>query len=216
MIKRLAIPVACISLSMSGCSSMYYGAMESMGVHKREILIDRVKEVKDEQVEGEKQFVDAIKTFKEVTGFDGGDLEKAYDKLNAEYEDSLAASEEISDDIDKVEDVSKQLFKEWEQELKDYTRKDLRQMSKQQLDITKEKYRSLMLAMHDAEKKMQPVLNIMKDQVLFLKHNLNAKAINSLRAELVEIDGDIDKLTESMRKSIEEANRFIDQMQGKS
>lgn len=216
MLSNVKAMVLIASISLSGCSSMYYSAMESIGVHKREIMIDRVEDVRNEQLEGEKQFVSAIKVFKELTGFDGGDLEKTYDKLNSEYEDSLAASEAISADIDRVEDVSDELFDEWESELKQYSRKELRDKSKKQLDLTKKKYRSLVAAMHDAENKMKPVLDVMKDQVLFLKHNLNAKAIDSLRSELVSIDEDIDKLTESMRKSIEEANQFIKQMQGSS
>lgn len=216
MLNNVKAMVLIASISLSGCSSMYYSAMESIGVHKREIMIDRVEDVRNEQLEGEKQFVSAIKVFKELTGFDGGDLEKTYDKLNSEYEDSLAASEAISSDIDRVEDVSDELFDEWESELKQYSRKELRDKSKKQLDLTKKKYRSLVAAMHDAENKMKPVLDVMKDQVLFLKHNLNAKAIDSLRSELVSIDEDIDKLTESMRKSIEEANQFIKQMQGSS
>jgi hypothetical protein len=38
-----------IILGLSGCSSMYYGTMEKLGVHKRDIMVDRIKEARDTQ-----------------------------------------------------------------------------------------------------------------------------------------------------------------------
>jgi hypothetical protein len=48
-----------------------------------------------------------------------------------------------------------------------------------------------------------------RDQVLFLKHNLNAKDIVSLRGELVQVESDTDKLIKELEASIAEADRFI-------
>jgi len=40
-IRLLVLPI--IILGLSGCSTMYYGTMEKLGVHKRDIMVDRVK-----------------------------------------------------------------------------------------------------------------------------------------------------------------------------
>lgn len=50
------------------------------------------------------------------------------------------------------------------------------------------------------------------DQVLFLKHNLNARAIASLKGNVASIESDIAVLIREMEASIREANRFIDAM----
>jgi hypothetical protein len=56
------------------------------------------------------------------------------------------------------------------------------------------------------------VLQKFKEQVLFLKHNLNAQAISSLQTQVSGIQGDVDKLIRDMDASIQEANAFIAQM----
>ncbi len=64
-------------------------------------------------------------------------------------------------------------------------------------------------AMRRAESKMDPVLSAFNDQVLFLKHNLNAKAVASLKGELASVETDIAALIREMESSIAEANEFI-------
>ena len=56
---------------------------------------------------------------------------------------------------------------------------------------------------------MGPVMAALKDQVLYLKHNLNAKAILSLQQEFGTIKSDIAALIQEMEKSIKEADAFI-------
>ena len=58
------------------------------------------------------------------------------------------------------------------------------------------------------------VLAAFGDQVLFLKHNLNARAIASLDSTLGELEDEIAVLIGDMEASIAEANAFIDEMGG--
>jgi len=199
-------------LSLQGCSSAYYNTMEKFGVHKRDILVDRVKEARDSQKSGEKQFASALEQFKSVVAVDGGNLEKVYEKLNGEYEDSKGAADEIRERINSIESVADALFDEWEDELKQYSSKQLRNESRQKLKITKSKYQQLISTMRKTETRLDPVLTAMNDQVLYLKHNLNARAIQSLKQEVVKIDKDVDVLLAAIRKSVAEADAFIREM----
>ncbi|MHC4122247.1 MAG: DUF2959 family protein [Planctomycetota bacterium] len=70
----------------------------------------------------------------------------------------------------------------------------------------------LINAMKRAETKIEPVLSAFRDQVLFLKHNLNAQAIASLHDELASVEADIASLIKEMEASIAEANAFIEAM----
>ena len=65
-------------------------------------------------------------------------------------------------------------------------------------------------AMRRADAAMDPVLTLFRDQVLFLRHNLNARAIGSLETELADIERATANLIREMERSIEEASRFID------
>lgn len=205
--KRLLVLLPLVMLV--GCSSAYYGAMEKLGVHKRDILVDRVEEARDSQMETKEQFSSALEQFKSVLAFDGGELEQKYDELKAVLEESEERAEEVRDRIAAVEDVADALFNEWEEELPQYSSASMRRSSEAQLKQTRNKYYKLIGAMKRAEAKIDPVLNPLRDQVLFLKHNLNARAISSLQVELDNIETDVSRLIREMDLSIKEADQFI-------
>lgn len=205
---------AVMLLGLCGCSSMYYGTMEKLGVHKRDIMMDRVKDARDAQNEAKEQFLSAMDQFKSVTAFRGGDLEKEYNKLNATLNKSESQATAVRDRISAVEDVSDALFKEWRGEIKQYSSDVLRKSSQQKYDITVAKYKELMKSMKRAEAKLEPVLVPLRDQVLYLKHNLNAKAIAGLSDELVSVQTNVDSLIRDMDIAIAQADMFIDELKG--
>lgn len=197
------------------CSSMYYGTMEAFGVHKREIFVDRVKDGREAQQEAQKQFASALEAFKATTKFDGGQLEKVYGKLNDEYESCASRVEAVKSKIDGIENVSEALFDEWRGEIGQMQNAELKRKSEASLKDTERRYETLIAAMKNAEAKMEPVLDSLRDHVLFLKHNLNAQAIASLQGELGGIESDVGALIGDMQKAIAEADAFIAQLEGK-
>ena len=113
-------------LGLTACSSMYYNAMEKVGVHKRDILVDRVRAARDSQNEAKQQFLTAMEQFRSVGNFQGGNLEREYKKLNATLQKSESEAVAVCKRISVVEDVSDALFKEWRMELKQYSNDALR------------------------------------------------------------------------------------------
>lgn len=194
---------------ISGCSSTYYNAMEKVGKHKRDIMVDRVESARDSQAAAQEQFKSALEQFDSVVKLKETDLKKAYDGLNSEYELSKEAAEKVSDRIDAVESVAEALFEEWEDELEQYQSKELRRSSREQLKSTERRYKEMLSSMHQAEASMEPVLRIFNDNVLFLKHNLNAQAIGSLQSEFANLKGEIGVLIKKMNSAIESSNKFI-------
>ena len=195
-----------------GCDTVYYGTMEAMGRHKREILVERVSDARDSQSEAKEQFSSALEEFSTVLNFEGGELEEKYDKLNSEFKLSAEKAAAVRKRIWQVKDVAKALFKEWGKELDEYTSERLRRSSERKLERTQQRYEQLISAMERAEEKIGPVLDAFRDQVLFLKHNLNAQAIASLQEELGTIENNIASLVAEMERSIEEADEFVKAM----
>lgn len=213
MNRHLRILLSAFAVAtLAACSSAYYETMETFGVEKRDILVDRVEEARDSQDEASEQFTSALEQFRATVNFDGGDLEKTYDRLNKEYERSVDRADAVRDRIDAVEKVAGDLFEEWEQELEEYSSAQLRSESRSMLNDTKGRYEQLMAAMRRAEATMDPVLESFQDQVLVLKHNLNARAIGALRGELASIERDTERLVAEMQQSIAEADAFIASM----
>ena len=209
--RTLLLPA--LALTLASCQSAYYGAAEQFGIYKRDILVDRVEESRDAQADAEEQFQSALEQLSELTNFDGGDLEDVYDDMNDEYEASVAAAEDVSERIDAVDDVAQSLFREWEAEIEEYSNARFKADSQAKLRDTRTRYDGMLTVLRGSEAKMEPVLSALKDNVMYLKHNLNARAIASLKVEFGEIEDDIEALIAEMRKAIASSDAFIASMQ---
>ena len=197
---------------LAGCASTGIAIKESFGYAKREQLVDNVAETRDAQEEAKEQFASTLDELKNLTGYDGGELEDAYNRLRRDLDRAEDRADDVRDRIRSVERVADALFTEWQDELEEYSTDSLRRASEQQLDETRQRYEQVLSAMQRAESKMAPVLAAFSDQVLFLKHNLNARAIASLDDTVIELEGEIAGLIADMEASIAEANTFIDAM----
>jgi hypothetical protein len=212
-LKRISLSLCLVAVLLAnGCAasrSAYYKVWEKLGYEKRDILVSRVEKGRDAQDAAKKQFATTLDEFKSVTSFAGGDLEKAYNKVNGSYESCNSRATEVSDRITKIDTVAQDLFKEWETELGQYQDQELKRTSQEKLTATKDRYAQLIAAMRKSEASMQPVLKAFHDRVLILKHSLNAEAIASLQTNVAGINTDVQKLISDMEASINEANTFI-------
>ena len=212
MPTRSSLPIFAILLTLSGCRSAYYAAWEKLGYEKRDILVSRVESARDSQQAAKEQIKTTYQQFQELTHFNGGDLEAEYNKINDAYESAKSRADTVSKKINSVDKVANDMFDEWQKELSEYQNEDLRRSSEQKLNESKQKYAQLLAVMRRSEQKMQPVLSAFHDQVLYLKHNLNAQAISSLSTTTAQIQSDIQSLIKDMDASISEANAFIDNL----
>lgn len=213
LFRSLLLALAVISLVGAGCKTAYYATMEKFGVEKRDLLKKRVVAARDEQKEAGEQFKDAMTRLKEMTGFDGGQLEQAYNNLKSDYDDCNGKAEAVRKRIRDMESVAVDLFAEWENEIAQINTPSLQSASKEQLRLTKQRYGELQSALKKAESTMGPVLTQFKDYVLALKHSLNAQAIASLKSEATSIQTDISKLIAQMNQSIAKADEFVKGLQ---
>jgi len=198
---------------LTACQSAYYAAAEKVGYHKRDILVDRVEDARDAQQDAEEEFQSALEQLSELISFDGGELQAVYEDLSDSYEQSLAAAETVSSRIDAIGDVSEALFAEWETEIEEFSNARFKSESSAKLRETKRRYDKMFAVMRKSEQRMQPVLVALKDNVLYLKHNLNARAVAALKVEFGRIEKDIAALVAEMRRSIASSNQFIESMQ---
>jgi hypothetical protein len=213
-LKHASILITALCLmSLAGCSQAYYSFWGKLGYQKRDILVSKIQSARDEQQDAKKQFQTTLQKFQELTHFNGGELEEKYDTLNAEYTSCESRAADVTKKINAVDSVANDLFTEWQGELSQYSDSNLRADSEQKLEETKQRYAQLLAVMRKSEATMKPVLMKFHDQVLYLKHNLNAAAIASLKDTSAGIESDVTKLVADMEKSINDSNAFITQLQ---
>jgi hypothetical protein len=204
--------IACFGMFfifLGGCQTAYYAAWEQVGKEKRHLLRDNVEKAGKEQQETSEQFKDVLTQIQALYGFDGGELEKAYRGLKTDYEDCERRADDVRERIAKVEQIAKDLFREWKQELEQITNPDLKAKSRKSLNATKRRYSELEQAMRKAERRMDPVLQKVRDYVLYLKHNLNAQAVGALKQEVGQIEVEVDSLITDLNTSIQETEAFL-------
>jgi hypothetical protein len=213
MIKRgLAVVLAATFIAtilLIGCQSAYYAMWEKMGKEKRHLLRDQVENSRSDQQKASEAFKDALTRLKEIYGLDGGDLEKMYNRLSDDYDNCRERAEIIDDRIEKIQTIASDLFSEWHQEIDQIQNPNFRSQSTRKLKATQSRFASLESTLLIARKRMNPVLSNLKDYVLYLKHNLNAQAIGSLKGEASSIETDVNRLVRDIQRSIKEADAFL-------
>lgn len=204
--------VALLAVTFAGCRSTYYKAWETVGREKRDLLRNKVEQVQDDQQDAVESFTTALERLRAMVDVDEPELEKFYDKLSNDLERSEKRAETVRERVDEIEQVSEDLFDEWRSEIEEISSPELRAESSQALRDTRRRYVDLESALHSAEASMEPVLVKLSDQVLALKHRLNAAAVSALTGEVAEIEADVEALIAEMERSIEEAEKFLEGM----
>lgn len=194
---------------LGGCASVQYKALEKVGVHKRDILIDRVESARESQTETKDQVVSAYQQFRNLVTVTDGGLEKRYKALTKAVQRSKDKTGELDGRINSVESVAAALFSEWKSELNQYSNASLRSQSEQNLSTTQHRYQQMIRRMRAAQSRIQPVLHVLEDQTLYLKHNLNARAISGLQGEVDSIEEKVNNLILEMEAAVQEANEFL-------
>jgi hypothetical protein len=202
-----------VTMLLVGCQAAYYAMWEKMGKEKRHLLRDQVENSRADQEKASEAFKDALSSLKEMYGFQGGDLEKMYNLLSDDYDNCKERAEVIDERIDKIQRIAQDLFSEWRQEIDQIHNPAFRSQSARKLKATQSRFASLESALMTARKRMTPVLANLKDYVLYLKHNLNAQAIGSLKGEASSIETDVDRLVRDIQRSIQEADAFLKEIE---
>jgi len=213
VIRPFLVAAALLGLLGAGCQSVYNSTMENVfGYEKRELLKKSVAALREDQQEAQQEFKDAMTRLKELYGFKGGDLEAVYTKLRKSHENCEAEAKDVGKRIENMEGIATSMFREWEKEIEQYSNPTFAENSRRQLQETRTRYAQLAQSVRASEQSMKPVLMQLKDHVLYLKHNLNAAAIGSLKGEATNIQAQIEQLIGRMNASIAEADAFIQTM----
>jgi hypothetical protein len=207
--RTICIPLVAVTLLVAGCTSAYYKTMQTLGKEKRDILVQRIKDAKKDQDQTKQQLQTTMESFQALTGFQGGSLEKSYKRLNSDYESANSQAGKLHDKIQSIDQVSNDLFKEWQGEIAAMGNAKLKAQDTVMLRNAKTRQATYMRAMRRTEDQIAPVLKAFRDQVLFLKHNLNSRAIGSLKGTTAGLQGDVADLIQSIDASSQEADKLI-------
>jgi len=214
--KKLLLILLVINLSACETTqNIKYSALEKVGIHKRDILVDRIKDTSAAQENTKKEFKSAYLELASLVNVDDGGLEKKYIKLKKAVENSETRADALQERIERVDNIANALFSEWTEELSQYQNANLKRISAKNLATTKQRYAVIYQKMQNSYNKVIPVLHVLQDNTLYLKHNLNARAVSGLSSEVVSVESKVTELIRQMEISISESKQFIDEIENK-
>jgi hypothetical protein len=212
MRRIILTTIAVSALGSFGCrSSTYYEAMDTVGYEKREMLVDRVEEARDTQIEAKQQLQTALYTLRRFESIPAGELTQLRDDLDGEVDKTEGQLNELQGDIQSVESIAQEVFDDWEAELQKYDSDELRRKSAQELEETKRNYGALISELRSTHEKLATVIAPLKDQVLFIEHAINAGETPPKSDKLDDVRQQISTLIEELEGSIDRTQRFIEQ-----
>ncbi len=210
--KWMAILTGMVLGAMGCNNSLGYNLQEAMGTPKRQVMVSRVQDTRDSMKDTKKAFASALQQFGSVYKEGGSKLENKYVILKKEYENCNSKASELRRQIANVKSIGQVLFAEWQKELDQFTNEQMRKLSETKMQQTREKYVAMTTGMDRVSARMTPALNSMNDQLLNIKHSLNALITVSLEEELIQLRTHTDSLMAEIDSAVEHCNTFIGSM----
>jgi hypothetical protein len=213
MKTRLSIPVLLTAvLILAGCSSTYDTTTELFGKKKKDVLVDRIAAARDAQSAAKDQFAAALDEFRSIAGYKGTLLEDKYNELNSQYNRCESQTRNVESRLADARRAAKSLFRQWDDELEQYSSAVVRRASEEKLKDMQMRFENVIYAMEKVRDKFYPALAAFKDQVLLVKHNLNAQTEMTMGEEMGIAEKEISLLIGEIDRSMAEADSFIRQM----
>ena len=204
-----AFSLVLLFLLLTGCKSFYYDALEHTGIHKRDLLMQRIEKVRDAQMAAQKQFETTLLEYRSVVLFQSGDLSKRQTQLEEDYRAAQLRARNVRYHLQGVDSVADDLFSEWKSELKDYRTAELRRAAEADYDRTRQQYATLREQLNETEARLQPLLDLLGDQMLSLRHSLNARTLTQSPDAYTQLEQDMKRLSEEMTRANNQADMFI-------
>jgi hypothetical protein len=204
--------LSAVVLACSGCYQAYDTTLETFGKSKKDTLIDRIAAARDAQAQTKEQFALALDEFRAIAGYKGFLLEEKYKELKSQYDQCESQTHTVENQLTEVRRAAKSLFRQWEDEMETFSSSVARRSSEQKYKEMQTRYDAVINAMDRVCDKFYPALSAFKDQVLLLKHNINAQAQIASGGEQAVAEREISLLTQEIDRAMAQADSFIRQM----
>lgn len=198
------------SNAMDKVNSVKDDALVQVGAkNKHDLLLERLEETVALQEETKQYLLEAYDVLSGVSD-DVTELDAQIETLTKTYEQSEDVATNLKKQMKAVDRLAKGLFIEWRRELRQYDNKNLRAKSAENLKKTKQQYQALYAAMKKSYQSVTPLLSLLHDNQLYLKHNRSSVAMQGFQQEVESAGTHMDSIVEDIELSIEESQAFAE------
>ena len=199
-----ALAVASLLATVPACQST---EGKEFAVDQREALVARVMASRDALVEAGLQYISLREVLSSVVDFDG-DVDATYDRLRIELTRCEDAVEDVHNRIGDVRHAAERLRDEWDETLGGATDPRLHDRAAEVRDRTWAAYTPVIEAMEEVERMMDLVLTSYRNQVMELKHDSTAEAVELIRENMPLLSEEISEVGKDILAAAKKAEAF--------
>lgn len=141
-----------------------------------------------------------------------GDAAPAFAEFLESAELSEQQGEVLAKSVEPMQRAADELFHRWTKDLENFGNTRMRTRSQSRLDETRTRYQSILGATQAAQIALDAYNNDLKDHALFLRHDLNATSVETIRGDvrllneqIQDLDKRFDATTAAARAYVESA-----------
>lgn len=139
-----------------------------------------------------------------------GDAAMAFAKFVAASDASEEQGETLRDSVEPMRDAADALFRRWTKDMEAFGNSRMRQRSQTRLDETRTSYQSIVGASQAAQIALDAFHDDLRDHATFLRHDLNANSVASLRGDVRQLREQIEGLDMRFDATVAAARAYVE------
>jgi hypothetical protein len=182
---------------------------QNEGHERADEHIEKIERASEEMKDVRKHLNEAFEAYHKT-------LREGTDERRSSYKDLVKALERCEEETKELrkrhremDEQAEEYFKKWKNSVKDIKNADLERRSEERLEATRRRYREVSMRWKTMGEDYEPVLAELRDQVVYLGHDLNEDAVLSLKEDAAELEELARALFRSMEGFGSTADEYI-------
>ncbi len=178
--------------------------------HKRtDEHIEKIERASDEMKDLRKHLDKVFEAYHKTLREGTDKRRSSYNELVKALERCEEKTKELRKRHEEMDKQAEEYFKRWKNSVKDIKNADLEQRSEGRLETTRRRYREVSESWKGMREDYEPVLAELRDQIVYLGHDLNEDAVLSLKEDAAELEELASALFRSMEGFGSTADEYI-------
>ena len=186
------------------------------GVKQTEKLVSKANDTVGSIRAAKQQIKDTLVAYNLLVGNKVEDPKKTYKDLQKGIENTDKKVADVDQKVAAMQKEADLLFADWASNLASISSEELRKRSEERLNETRERYNGILAAGDKAGKVFNPFIASLKDQVVYLGHDLNPSALASLKPDADKLNKEAEVLFKKIDETVDEASGYITSLKPQS
>lgn len=210
--RRACIVVGLLLLVLPGIAHAQIFGSDPESLKRTDKLIEGAENLIKEAVKARNEIEKTLTSYNALFAGDVQDVRKAYKDVEKGLESTEKQRDEVKKRVDSMKVEADAYFASWNESLQQIGSDNLRKRSEDRMNETKSHFNGVLAAVADARGAYEPFAANLKDQWVYLGHDLNADGIASLKPDADELNSKARNLFKSIDDGMKKADEYVESL----